>query len=633
MNGMRICLISDVDTNIASVSMDVHVGHFSNPDDIPGLAHYCEHMLFMGNEKYPAEDDFDKFLCEHGGESNASTSYQHTNFNFDVSAEYLEEALDRFAQFFLCPLFSESAIERELNAVNCEYLEEMTEDDMRILYAELVTMSPQHPYCRFKTGNRETLLDILKTKGQDTREELLKFHNKYYSSNIMALAVLGNKSLEKMADIIVPLFGQVEDKSVPIPIWKESPIREEDKRLLIKVVPVGDVCQLSLTWPVEECMYCSSKYLTYLLENTGPHSLCSELISRGWAHSLSSTETGPLGFSFFNIKINLTNNGMEYKDDVIAMVFQYINLIGKEGVQKWIQDEYYNMSKIAFCFKNQGNRLSYVKYIAEVLHAISTVPNVTAKSLLEERYMRNKCESSLIIRLIEELTPRNVRVTAVGKELETTNVEPWYGASYSVSSIPEITLQKWEHADLDISFRLPKPNVFIPTELALMPLADSTSVHPIILRETTCTRLWYKQDDFFFLPKAGVSINISNSYNNLDQLSLEENLSMFLTLFEDAMEECSYAADKAHLEYSSGYSTRDKSIALHVDGFSENMLIFVQKIMHKLTNVSASCDGFYRNKELHIKTLESFKAESPVEHSAYYLHSLAAGKLSPQDVP
>ncbi len=39
----------------------------SDPDDFPGLAHFCEHMLFLGTERYPGENDYTSYLSEHGG--------------------------------------------------------------------------------------------------------------------------------------------------------------------------------------------------------------------------------------------------------------------------------------------------------------------------------------------------------------------------------------------------------------------------------------------------------------------------------------------------------------------------------------------------------------------------------------
>ncbi|CAM9700624.1 unnamed protein product [Choristocarpus tenellus] len=54
-NGLQVLLVSDPDAKSAAAAMDVHVGHFSDPDGLPGLAHFCEHLLFLGTDKYPDE--------------------------------------------------------------------------------------------------------------------------------------------------------------------------------------------------------------------------------------------------------------------------------------------------------------------------------------------------------------------------------------------------------------------------------------------------------------------------------------------------------------------------------------------------------------------------------------------------
>lgn len=76
-------------------------GSLSDPENISGLAHFCEHMLFLGTEKYPKENEYSQFLSEHAGSSNAFTSGEHTNYYFDVSHEHLQGALDRW-HFFYC---------------------------------------------------------------------------------------------------------------------------------------------------------------------------------------------------------------------------------------------------------------------------------------------------------------------------------------------------------------------------------------------------------------------------------------------------------------------------------------------------------------------------------------------------
>ncbi|MES1914471.1 MAG: hypothetical protein MHM6MM_006535, partial [Cercozoa sp. M6MM] len=120
-SGLSVLLISDPDASQAAASMDVYAGQFQDPEHVGGLAHFCEHMLFLGTEKFPDENAYADYVSTHGGMSNAFTSDEHTNFHFQVNADAVEGALDRFAQFFISPLFTPSATERELKAVHSEF--------------------------------------------------------------------------------------------------------------------------------------------------------------------------------------------------------------------------------------------------------------------------------------------------------------------------------------------------------------------------------------------------------------------------------------------------------------------------------------------------------------------------------
>ncbi|RXM36269.1 Insulin-degrading enzyme [Acipenser ruthenus] len=190
-NGIQAILISDPTTDKSSAALDVHIGSLSDPHNISGIAHFCEHMLFLGTEKYPKENEYSQFLSEHAGSSNAFTSGEHTNYYFDVSHEHLAGALDRFAQFFLCPLFDESCKDREVNAVDSEHEKNLMNDAWRLFQLEKATGNPNHPFSKFGTGNKLTLETRPSKEGIDIRQELLKFHSNSYSSNLMALCVLG----------------------------------------------------------------------------------------------------------------------------------------------------------------------------------------------------------------------------------------------------------------------------------------------------------------------------------------------------------------------------------------------------------------------------------------------------------
>lgn len=119
-NKLQAVIVSDPETEKSAACCDVNVGSLSDPPEALGLAHFLEHMLFMGTETYPEENAYTAFLNSHGGSSNAYTDDENTVYYFDVQNGHFEGALDLFASFFICPLFSESGVMREINAVDSE---------------------------------------------------------------------------------------------------------------------------------------------------------------------------------------------------------------------------------------------------------------------------------------------------------------------------------------------------------------------------------------------------------------------------------------------------------------------------------------------------------------------------------
>ena len=120
-NGVKVYLLSNPDFNVSAASMVVEVGSLENPDNREGLAHFLEHMLFLGTKKYPDVDEYSTYLKTFGGYSNAYTASDHTNYQLQVLPDGFEGALDRFAQFFISPLFTAEYTAREVNAVNSEH--------------------------------------------------------------------------------------------------------------------------------------------------------------------------------------------------------------------------------------------------------------------------------------------------------------------------------------------------------------------------------------------------------------------------------------------------------------------------------------------------------------------------------
>ena len=160
----------------------------------------------------------------HGGNSNAFTAGDHTNYYFDVAAENLERSLDIFASFFTCPLFLDSCTERELNAVDSEHMKNTQADTWRAYQITKDICDKNHPYSQFSTGNRFTLLEKPAKLGIDTRQELIKFHEKYYSANIMTVAVLGKEPISQLRDWVVEKFSSIKNSNVTVPKFDPFPM-------------------------------------------------------------------------------------------------------------------------------------------------------------------------------------------------------------------------------------------------------------------------------------------------------------------------------------------------------------------------------------------------------------------------
>uniref|UniRef100_A0A8C1ETM3 Insulin-degrading enzyme n=1 Tax=Cyprinus carpio carpio TaxID=630221 RepID=A0A8C1ETM3_CYPCA len=502
-NGLKAILISDPTTDKSSAALDVHIGSLSDPDNISGLAHFCEHMLFLGTEKYPKENEYSQFLSEHAGSSNAFTSGEHTNYYFDVSHEHLQGALDRFAQFFLCPLFDESCKDREVNAVDSEHEKNLMNDAWRLFQLEKATGNPKHPFSKFGTGNKLTLETRPSKQGIDIREELLKFHSTYYSSNLMGFCVLGRESLDDLTSMVVKLFGEVENKNVPLPEFPSHPFQEEHLRQFYKVVPIKDIRNLYVTFPIPDLQkYYKSNpghYLGHLIGHEGPGSLLSELKAKGWVNTLvGGQKEGARGFMFFIINVDLTEEGLLHVEDIIFHMFQYIQKLRTEGPQEWVFQECKDLNTVAFRFKDKERPRGYTSKVAGLLHYYPLEEVLAAEYLLEE------FRPDLIEMVLDKLRPENVRVAVVSKSFEgqTDRTEEWYGTQYKQEAITDEAIKKWQNADLNGKFKLPMKNEFIPTNFEIYPLEKDPPSVPTLIKDTAMSKVWFKQDDKFFLPKA-----------------------------------------------------------------------------------------------------------------------------------
>ena len=121
-NGIDVITVSDPNLVTSAATLSVGVGQFQDPDHAQGIAHFLEHMLFMGSKKYPQPNEYMQFIQENGGDTNAFTAAEQTTYLFSINSAQFAPALDRLSSSVKDPLFDPTMVGKEINAVNSEWL-------------------------------------------------------------------------------------------------------------------------------------------------------------------------------------------------------------------------------------------------------------------------------------------------------------------------------------------------------------------------------------------------------------------------------------------------------------------------------------------------------------------------------
>ena len=166
-------------------------------------------------------------------------------YYFDVQSDYFEGTLDMFAAFFTCPLFTEAATLRELNAVDSENTKNLQSDMWRQYQLLKSLAKPNHPFSKFSTGNLDTLKTTPEKNNLNIRDLVIQFHEQYYSANMMKLVLYGKESLDILEGYALKMFAQIPNKTLDTFKVPDEPFGADQLAQLVQVVPVKDLKEVS----------------------------------------------------------------------------------------------------------------------------------------------------------------------------------------------------------------------------------------------------------------------------------------------------------------------------------------------------------------------------------------------------
>lgn len=613
-NHLTCLVISDPATDKGSAALDINIGQYSDTADVQGMAHFLEHMLFMGTTKYPDENDYNKYLNAHGGNSNAYTDLEHTNYYLDVACDHLEGALDRFAQFFVAPLLKEDSVDRERQAVDSEHAKNLQSDYWRSFQLVKNQSRPDHPYVNFGSGNSNTL------QIDGIRDKVHVFYEEHYSANRMKLVVYGKEDIQQLQSWVESYFEDIPNKNYPDVVFPGDPFAPETLPKLLSIVPVRSSITLELLFPMCEVdsMYLSkpTRYLSHLLGHEGEGSILSLLKEKSWAHDLSAGESKSCSdWAQFSISLTLTEAGLEAKDQVMECIFAYLNLLKQVGPQEWIHHETATVADISFQFLSQQDPMDYTSALACKMHQFPM------NHVLSGSYRIYEYSADNITKCLSYFRPDNLMVLLSSKDVDTDQIEPWYGTEYSSMNLDANLVQALMSATVETDWmkpimRLPDKNDMIPTDFDVYTNTTLPKDQPTLAMDTPTCRLWYKPDNCFSMPKVNFLGTLTSpaSYDSPVGTVLT---SLFCNVLTEQCNEFTYLASMAGL-HSSLTATR-AGIELHMSGYSHKMDRLLARIVQAMLDLTSALTQDLTDRlvnKLKLQ-LENFAVSPPYQHAMY----------------
>ncbi|KAJ2638098.1 metalloprotease, partial [Coemansia sp. RSA 1694] len=364
-----------------------------------------------------------------------------------------------------------------------------------------------------------------------------------------------------------------------------------------------------------------SRYLGSLVGHEGKGSILSYVKRRGWATSIVAgrSPTSAEGFDMFKVTVSLTELGLEKYEDVVRVVFAFLQLLQSKKPQKWFQDELQRVSEIEYKFLEKSEAVNLASNLANTMQNRYLEP----ECVLSDGMLLSEFDEELIEWVQGFLIPDNFRILLAARELDVDFdlTEKYYGVSYRVDAIPDELMRDLRGELLFDELSLPEPNLFIPDNLEVKgqkTSADPTA-EPTLLKLAEGLELWFKQDDRFFLPRGEVRINIENP--RVYESPLSSILSqLFVLVLKDSLSEITYDAQVAGLWFDIHESVDGFSIS--VDGFNDKLPQLLRILLTTIKNYKVDDTQFEVYSREVRKKLDNVRHAEPYNHVQTNTHYL-----------
>lgn len=279
-NGLRVTLRHAPDLKRSAAALRVAAGSHDVPLAWPGLAHFLEHLLFLGTERFPAGEGLMAYVQGHGGQVNAQTRERTTDFFFELPPKDFSAGLTRLADMLAHPRMSPDDQQREREVLHAEFVAWSQDKTAQRQQALFDGLAPAHPLRGFHAGNR----DSLAVEQVDFQQALKGFHWRFYQAGQMTLSLVGPQSVEELrqlaldfAAVIAPGEHVAQAQPLPLMASPDSSYQQTSEH------------RLDLLFTLDRLPAASSQALAFLchwLNGAKPAGLLAQLRARELAEHL-----------------------------------------------------------------------------------------------------------------------------------------------------------------------------------------------------------------------------------------------------------------------------------------------------------------------------------------------------------
>lgn len=620
-NGLEIFLISDPSADQSSASMAVEVGSWHDPESYPGMAHFCEHMLFMGTNKYPDCNAFFNRVSDYGGQMNAFTATDRTVYMFSAKQEGFIECLDRFARFFIDPLFDENHISRELHAVDQEFSKNLENDHWREYMIFKENSAEGHPNQKFSTGNSQTLANI-------PPSALRQWHERYYGANKMHLFLYSNLPIDTLKEQAALCFSSVPTIANETKIPYQPIVSASQKGAITYIAPIQNRQSLSLSWELPQSLSDedsrSADLIAYALsrgqKNSLFQSLKADLLIDGM--SARSDDLGSKENGVFSITLELSPKGIANYKEVIARCMEAIAGLKQTGVPKYLHDEKNRIARLGYEYQSRQDAFQMAQSIGQALpdEPLATYPQ---KQVLALQYSPDKIQA-----VLSELKIENCSIYLTASPTLTgvapDKTEKWFKAEYAVRPMPQEWLAQWQAAKPNPNIRLAEPNPFLPTKLETARI-DPRDAKPTLVSEQENGIAYYCRAPEFSAPEASILLAIRSPLIEPTPKSAVL-LSLYIDHLTDELDPILSAAQSAGL--FARFDLDKLKLKIQLYGFSEKAPLLLNEILKNLSVAAPTREQFDLYTARHAKIYANASKELPLAQAKDWLSSILSSDRS-----